>query len=256
MYSWQLKKPLDAVIFDCDGTLSRIEGIDELAVQNGVGDTVIDLTSDAMTSTGVTSSLYETRLSLVKPTRDQLDALGERYYETRTPDVEQVISQLQAIGKTVFVMSAGLKPAVAIFAKHLNVPEENVFAVDISFDTKGRYKSFDKSSPLTGPGGKGYLVQRLKEQHSLLMHVGDGINDVDAKNFVTRFVGYGGVFYRESILSHSDFYITCRSMAPVLPLALTGEEAARLKGETLALYQKGMSLIAGCEVNLVEREAS
>jgi phosphoserine phosphatase len=35
--NWQLQHPLDAVVFDCDGTLSQIEGIDALAEKNDVG---------------------------------------------------------------------------------------------------------------------------------------------------------------------------------------------------------------------------
>ena len=50
---WQLKTSIDALIFDCDGTLSRIEGIDVLADQNGVGDAVKQLTHDAMTHMGL-----------------------------------------------------------------------------------------------------------------------------------------------------------------------------------------------------------
>lgn len=256
MHAWQLQKPLDAIIFDCDGTLSRLEGIDELAVQNGVGDTVKELTADAMTSTGVTNSLYETRLSLVKPTRDQVDVLGETYFEKRTPDIDRVIDILQRIGKVIVIMSAGLKPAIDIFAKHLNVSTSHVYAVDINFDADGHYKNFDKLSPLTGPGGKGHLAQDLKQEFPLLMHVGDGINDVDAKNFVTRFVGYGGVFYRESILAHSDFYICSSSMSPILPLALMQEEVDHLSEQDRDLYDKGLALISDCEVVLAERVIS
>ena len=38
--TWQLDHPINAIVFDCDGTLSIIEGIDELARNNGVGDAV------------------------------------------------------------------------------------------------------------------------------------------------------------------------------------------------------------------------
>lgn len=251
-FSWQLQQPLNAVIFDCDGTLSRLEGIDELAVQNSVGEVVKDLTSNAMTSTGVTYSLYEERLSLVKPRRDQVEALGKEYFDERTPDVAEVIKVLQRSGKTVLIMSAGLKPAVDIFADALNVPHSHVYAVDVEFDANGNYQNFDHSSPLTGPGGKGHLVQQLHAQYPALMHIGDGINDVDAKDFVDRFVGYGGVFYRESILGHSDFYIRSPSLAPVLALSLTADESQQLTSSDRALYDKGLGLIEDSEVILSE----
>lgn len=41
--------PVDAVISDCDGTLSTIEGIDELARMNDVYAEISQLTQAAMT---------------------------------------------------------------------------------------------------------------------------------------------------------------------------------------------------------------
>jgi phosphoserine phosphatase len=48
---WQPTIPFDAVIFDCDGTLSAVEGIDELAEKNAVGREVKALTQIAMGQT-------------------------------------------------------------------------------------------------------------------------------------------------------------------------------------------------------------
>jgi len=241
--AWQLQQPLDAVIFDCDGTLSKLEGIDELAVQNNVGDSVKALTSEAMNTSGMTPSLYEKRLELVKPTRQQVENMGQLYFDQHTPDVKKVIDVLQRLGKTVFVMSAGLKQSVDLFAEHLHIPASQVYAVAIEFDEHGEYKNFDRQSPLTMTGGKGYLVQELKQRYPSVMHIGDGANDVDVIGHVTRFVGYGGVFYRESILKLSDFYIRSLSMSPVLVLALTEDESNQLVGDDRALYEKGMELI-------------
>lgn len=248
--SWQLQQPLDAVIFDCDGTLSYLEGIDELAVQNGVGDSVKAITSDAMSHSGVTSSIYKERLNLVKPTRKQVEAMGQAYFERRVPDVQSVIAVLQQLGKKVFVISAGIQLAVDIFAEKLGVPAAQVYAVSITFDDAGCYQDFDLDSPLTVPGGKGVLLEKIKQELPALMHVGDGVNDLDAKDHVVRFIGYGGVFFRESIMAQSDFYIQSESLAPVLALALTEAEAKSLEGEASALYQKGVALVNGSEVIL------
>jgi len=247
---WQLQQPLDAIIFDCDGTLTKLEGINELAVQNGVGDEVTMLTDQAMTTTGVTQSLYAKRLSLVKPSRQQLEELGQRYFDERIPDIEHVIKILQRLGKSVFVISAGLKMAVDIFANHLNIPLSHVCAVKIEFDKQGNYIDFDHDSLLTNPGGKGYLVEQMKQQYPSVMHIGDGVNDLDAKDHVTRFVGYGGIFFRDSIQKQSDFYIRSLSLAPVLALALTEREVKKLSDDEFVFYQNGVSLIEDSEVIL------
>ena len=96
---WQLKAPLEAVIFDCDGTLSTIEGIDELAKQNHVSEPVEALTAEAMGTTGMNPLLYQKRLALVQPRREQVLALGQDYFANQVPDVYAVIQALKHLHK-------------------------------------------------------------------------------------------------------------------------------------------------------------
>ncbi len=245
---WQLTSPLDAIVFDCDATLSRLEGIDELARLNGVAEEVCQLTAEAMASTGITGELYEKRLSLVQPNKCQVEAMGQEYFNERSPDVLEVIRILQRLKKTVYIMSAGVNPAVTIFAKLLGIPEDYVFAVDLKFDADGTYRDFDRTSPLTGPGGKCKLIMTLHEKHNGIVHIGDGMNDVDVRHCVRRFVGYGGVFYREKVADHSDYYILSTSISPVLPLALTKNEVHGLSEEERQYYDCGIKFIERGEV--------
>ena len=242
-FNWQIAAPLDAVIFDCDGTLSSIEGIDELARQNGVGDIVETMTAQAMSNTGVSADLYAERLALVQPNQQQVLDLGQAYIDHCNPGVVSVIAILQRMGKAVYVLSAGLQPSVEVLAKYLNIPDHHVFAVDIDFDADGHYAEFDQASPLVAAGGKCQVVEQLKQQHARIMHVGDGMNDADVHGHVTCFIGYGGVFYRESIRSRSDYYIESASLLPILALALTKTEADQLRDSALATYQEGLQLI-------------
>lgn len=245
---WQLAEPIDAVVFDCDGTLSILEGINELAKLNGVGDEVCRLTDKAMSETGVTEELYSRRLSLVQPSKHQVEEIGQEYFNERSPDVLEVVRILQHLNKEIYIMSAGVNPAVTIFAELLGIPKSNVLAVDIRFDSDGHYRDYDKESPLTTSGGKRILTQKLREKHKTIMHVGDGMNDVAAKPCVTRFVGYGGAFYRESIENHCDFYIRSASLTPILPLLLTENESHNLSKEEHQYYNRGMEFIDSGEV--------
>ena len=83
---YPLLDPVDAIIFDCDGTLSFIEGIDELAKENGVGEPVMKITAEAMTHSGINPELYQRRLNLVLPTQQQVQTLGQAYFDRITPD--------------------------------------------------------------------------------------------------------------------------------------------------------------------------
>ena len=219
-----LLAPLDAIVFDCDGTLSRIEGIDELARMNGVGEKVAALTADAMGNTGLTPELYTERLAITKPSLEQVHALGKTYYEYRTPDVEWVIHTFHQLGKAVYIISAGLFAAVNLFAKALGVPEERVFAVSLFFDHHHQYLDFDRESPLIHGAGKRTVLEKIKDQHPRLAFIGDGLNDYAAHDLVTRFIGYGGVYYRENIENMCEYYVKDASMKSVLKLCLTEKE--------------------------------
>lgn len=240
---WQLQSPLSAVCFDCDGTLSALEGINELARYNHTEEAVEVLTAQAMSQTGVNPAIYEERLAMVKPTLTQVRALAEDYHFHRAPDVEVVIEALKRLGKTLYLISAGVNPAVTLFGERLGFSVENIFAVDLNFDGQGRYLSFDPHSPLIHNQGKRQIISQLCERHSRMMHIGDGLNDLITQDLVTRFVGYGGIYYRENIASCCQFYIETPSLAAILPLSLTGEEYRLLRPAEQHVYQQGVEAI-------------
>lgn len=74
-----------AVCFDCDSTLSRLEGIDELASRHGRMSEVAGLTEAAMNGSLSIDDVYAKRLSIVRPDREAVAWLGERYVEELVP---------------------------------------------------------------------------------------------------------------------------------------------------------------------------
>ncbi len=244
-FNWQLDEPLDAILFDCDGTLSAIEGIDALALSAGeeIAHAVKVLTAEAMTQTGINPEVFQKRLELVRPIKKQMLQLGDDYFQQRSPESQEVITLLRALGKPIYILSAGLLPAVARFAELLQIPSANIFAVDIQFDEQGNYLDFDRSSPLIHNHGKRIIAEQLKMQHSHLLYMGDGLNDLAVRELVTRFIGYGGTYYRQNIADQSDFYITHSSLLPLLPLALTAQEADQLTTNQRELYEKGLVML-------------
>lgn len=219
-----LAQPLDAIVFDCDGTLSHIEGIDELARLNGVGEQVQRMTAEAMGGSGLSLDLFHQRLKLVNPRRAQLQELTLSYFQHKTSDILTVLDTFRRLNKPVYIVSAGLFPAVQAFGKMLAIPEQQIFAVDIYFDSFGCYLDFDRNSQLVYANGKRTIVQALCQRHPRLAYVGDGMNDLVVYDLVTRFIGYGGAFYREYIKERCQHYISIPSMAPILPLCLTQVE--------------------------------
>jgi phosphoserine phosphatase len=225
---WQLSEPLDAIVFDCDGTLSAIEGIDELARYNNVNKHVEALTKLAMEKGAMDEHLYQKRLQLVKPSQAQIEQLTESYIAHAIKNAANVITCLQALGKAVYVISAGLYPAVCGFVKRLGVAEDHIYAVPIVFDEHHQYHDFDHHSVLINNNGKCEIVEQLKQTHPRILLMGDGMNDLATKHLVQRFVAYGGAFERPRFEKTEEFYIKVNDLVALLPLCLTEQEKTKV----------------------------
>ncbi len=227
----QLTLPIEAIVFDCDGTMSHIEGIDELANDNGVGEQVRKLTATAMGLSGLNPQLYSQRLNLVLPSFQQVLSLAQRYFQHISPDLPAVLAVLKAFNKHIYIVSAGISLAVTGFGELLDIKHENIFAVDVFFDEKGQYVNFDHQSPLIHTQGKRQIVEKIKKRHERIAFIGDGLNDLSVKDLVTRFIGYGGAFYRKNIEENCQFYISSPSIAPLIELCLTENEKLQLAAD-------------------------
>ena len=230
--------PINAISFDCDSTLSSIEGIDVLAHENNVGNDVAKLTAIAMNDAGLSPKLYQDRLDLVKPTLSQLLNLATQYRETKTKDLDITLAILKILEKAIFIISAGNNPAIKGFGKQLAIPEKNIYAVDIIFNKEGQYSNFDRYNPLTRSGGKNNIIKLINRQYKRIAHIGDGLNDLDTQGQVTRFIGFGGHAYRKNIEQKSNYYTNSQSMLAILPFILTKEEVQSLPNKYKIAYEK------------------
>ena len=195
----------DVICFDCDSTLSKIEGVDELAKRVGLGDELAQLTDSAMNGDVPLEAIYAKRLNLIKPSRADVEWLSKLYISELVDGVEVVFKQLAQHNKSVHIISGGLLPAILPLAKILHVPESNIHAVDIYFDNNGQYLGYDTASPLTKNGGKAVIVESL-ESHNVVM-VGDGQTDLEAQKAGAKVIGFGGVIARDAVRNKADFFV-------------------------------------------------
>ena len=221
-----------AVYFDCDSTLSEIEGIDELArkAAPAVRSRIESLTADAMDGRVPLERVYAERLEIVRPSRAALDEVGRTYVERVVPGVREVVEVLARLGKHVGIVSGGLEPAVLCLARALGIPPSNVHAVPLFFDDEGRYAGFDADSPLARAGGKIEVLDRISSEHGPLCFVGDGITDLEAQNVVEAFVGYGGVVRRDAVADGARTYLEEKDLRALLDIVLTPEERRATRG--------------------------
>ena len=216
----QFLRGFDTVIFDCDSTLSSIEGIDELARMKGLVDEVAALTASAMSGDVPLEAVYGHRLALLEPTTSEITALEALYRDNAVADARAVIQALQACGKSVFIVSGGLAPAVRSFGAWLGIPPGNVEAVPVEGAV---------DAPLARSDGKPRVIASLLSgRPGRAMLVGDGASDLEARDVVDLFVGFTGVVARPLVVERSDVVIRGSSLAPILGLALTDTEEGAL----------------------------
>ena len=222
--------PFAAIYFDCDSTLSAMEGVDELLrdVDPAFRAEIAALTDAAMNGDLPLAEVYERRLARLAPNRRQLQHVGALYAERALPDAKAVIAALRSLGKVVGVVSGGLLVPVRAFASFLGIDLEHVHAVPLQFDTAGNYRDFDRSSLLWRNQGKVELLRSLPASHRPLAFVGDGVTDLETQGTADRFVGFGGVVARPAVMQRAEVSVIEPRLAAVLPHVLTRDELARL----------------------------
>ena len=257
---------VDMVFFDCDSTLSTIEGIDELAKSRGLFDEVQRLTNAAMDGEVHLESVYDRRLQLLRPTRGEIRRLERLYRETAVPDARELIAALAFLGKTLFIVSGGLLPAVRPFGEWLGIPAANIRAVEVAYDSfSGQWWDYQKdqwgqrpdvsylrheAGPLVQSSGKADVVRALKGKRiGRTLLTGDGMSDLAATCEVDLLVGFGGVVARPGVQAKADVFVDCLSLAPILPLSTSIQEQRQLLQTPFAsLLKKGCRLIQDSQV--------
>jgi phosphoserine phosphatase len=206
------------ICFDCDSTLSAIEGIDELARAGGpeIYSLVEAMTNDAMNGKIPVEAVFGRRLELIRPTLSHVEAIGRRYIETIEPTARATISELGKRGWTPVIVSGGFRQAIRPLADLLGI--ERVEAVDLHFAADGSYRGFDSTYPTTRSGGKPEVIAELKREFRPIstVMIGDGASDVESKPEVDRFIGFGRYVTRAPVKAQADAFI--RSLDELLKI--------------------------------------
>lgn len=213
--------PPDGIIFDCDSTLSTIEGIDELAALKNCRDKITALTNQAMNGEVPLEAIYTKRLDIIRPSRADLAIIAEQYRNTRTIGALETIATLKAAGIKVAIISGGLRDAILPLAADVGINEQDVFAVNLKFDSNDNYQAVIEN-PLTTANGKRPIAALWKAKHGLstVYLIGDGMSDVAAKGeeAANAVIGYGGVVIRDAVRQAADCYIAEQDLKNILTL--------------------------------------
>jgi phosphoserine phosphatase len=211
-----MKATIKLVCFDCDSTLSGVEGIDELARVRGpdVLAQVQAMTADAMNGAIPVEAVFARRLEIIRPRAQDAAAVGRRYVETAEPAARAALAALRARQWTPVIVSGGFRTAIRPLAGLLGI--QRIEAVDLFFDGDGNYRGYDAAYPTTRSGGKVEVIRRLREelQPSRIVMVGDAVSDLEVAPVVDLFVGFGRYVARERVQREAGMFITSLDELP------------------------------------------
>lgn len=194
-----------SVVLDVDSTLCDVEGIDWLAGLRGeeIARQSANLTARAMNGELPIEAVYAGRMDLIRPTREEVDALARVYVDRLAPGAATTIRALMAAGVRVVLVSGGLRRAISPVARAVGVRQADLNAVDVQWGRAGTYEDFDRQSPLTTQSGKVEVVRALDLPRPILA-VGDGATDAAMRPAVDSFVAFTGFHRREAVVAVAD----------------------------------------------------
>ena len=194
-----------SVVLDVDSTLCGVEGIDWLAARRGpeAGALIAELTDRAMNGELALDAVYGERLGVVRPSRDDLDALAAEYERSLAPGAAAAIARMRAAGRRVVLVSGGIRNAILPVARRLGIADDDVHAVGVDLNAAGEYERYDVRSPMTTSEGKRSVVESLALPRRLLA-VGDGATDLAIRPVADAFAAFTGFVHRETIVARAD----------------------------------------------------
>lgn len=233
--------PYRHVFFDCDSTLTAVEGIDVLAERAGMGDEVRRLTDAAMNGEVDLEDVYGERLTRISPSRQEILAVRQDYKDHAVADAALVIAVLQHLGHETYIISGGLEEPVREFGISLGVPADHIRAVGVEYDDlvgawwehhrgqEAHYMDYGRGALAVSEGKEEIVRELIGDQPGSSLLVGDGTSDLLAGESVDLFVGYGGVVARPKVVEGAPVFIRAGGLAPVLALAAGPAALSRLE---------------------------
>ena len=204
------------LLFDCDSTLSAIEGIDELGRLRGpdVYAQVEAMTREAMDGGTPLEQVFGERLRIIQPTALEVKDVAQMYIDRIEPDAVEVVGRLKEKGWTPIIVSGGFRQAIWPLAHLLGI--ERVEAVDVFFHADGNYRDFGMDCPTARARGKNEIINLLRKELSpqRVVMVGDGASDLETAPDVDLFVGFGRYVVREKVRAGAGAFIERLSELP------------------------------------------
>jgi D-3-phosphoglycerate dehydrogenase len=184
-------------IFDFDSTLTSVEALDVLAEitleSHSDKDRIIEEIKE-ITDLGIDGDIsftesLERRISLIQPSRADIDVLVDRLGDKVSKSIEQNKEFFSDFSDDIYVISCGFKEFIDDIVAVYNIPSERVFANTFVFDNTGKVIGFDDTNVLAQHNGKIDCLKQLNLEGEVHV-IGDGYSD-----YVMRGAGVADKFF-------------------------------------------------------------
>jgi D-3-phosphoglycerate dehydrogenase / 2-oxoglutarate reductase len=203
-------------IIDFDSTITKVEGLDELAAialaNTPNGEAIVkkikDLTDRGMSGELSFSDALRERLALLNANKKHVAQLVEFLKSNITQSFERNRKFLAEFSDQIIVVSSGFKDFILPIVEHLGMNPENVYANTFIYDEAGKIVGIDEDNVLTQTGGKIKLLESL-DLDAHISVIGDGFTDFELKKSgqADRFYAFVENVDRPEVTANADFAI-------------------------------------------------
>ena len=203
-------------IIDFDSTITKVEGLDELAAialaNTPNGEAIVkkikDLTDRGMSGELSFSDALRERLALLNANKKHVAQLVEFLKSNITQSFERNRKFLAEFSDQIIVVSSGFKDFILPIVEYLGMNPENVYANTFIYDEAGNIVGIDEDNVLTQTGGKIKLLESL-DLDAHISVIGDGFTDFELKKSgqADRFYAFVENVDRPEVTANADFAI-------------------------------------------------
>ena len=154
------------------------------------------------------------RLQIIQPSRQDVESCLKNHPFQLTPGIQDLIQALHERNTHVYLVSGGFRQMIEPIASILDIPKDRIYANTLFFETNSNntnnsYAGFDTTEPTSADQGKPKALMKIKEKgnYNVMVMVGDGATDAQAKPPANSFIGFGGVAVREYVQANACWFV-------------------------------------------------